>query len=76
MARMVRLLNCHQCSSLACLSTSDGSTTLIYNIKTLQMAKRKVSTLFLNIKGGLDNINPQLLYGMLTSRSVNPYLVS
>jgi len=40
------------------------------------MAGRKVSTLFLDIKGGFDNVNPTILYGMLKAKAVNPYLVS
>jgi len=40
------------------------------------MAGRKVSTLFLDIKGGFDNVNPSTLCGMLKAKAVNPYLVS
>jgi len=40
------------------------------------MAGRKVSTLFLDIKGGFDNVNPSTLCGMLKEKAVNPYLVS
>jgi len=40
------------------------------------MAGRKVSTLFLDIKGGFDNVNPSTLCGMLRAKWVNPYLVS
>ena len=37
---------------------------------------RKVSTLFLDIKGGFDNVNASFLCGMLKARGVIPYLVS
>ena len=40
------------------------------------MAGRKVSTLFLDIKGGFDNVNPSTLCVMLKWKGVNPYLVS
>ena len=70
------LLNPHQCGSLAGLSASDAVTTLTHEVKTLQMAGEKVSTLFLDIKGGFDNVNPATLCGMLRAKGVNPYLVS
>jgi len=73
---MVGLLNPHQCCSLAGYSTMDACTTLTHKIKTLQMAKCKVSTLFLDIKGGFDNINPQQCCCILRSRGISPYLIS
>jgi len=75
-ARATGLLNPHQCGSLAGLSASDAVTTLTHQVKTLQIAGRKVSTLFLDIKGGFDNVNPTTLCGMLRAKGVNPYLVS
>jgi len=75
-ARATGLLNPHQCGSLAGLSVSDAVTTLTHEVKTLQMAERKVSTLFLDIKGGFDNVNPSTLCGILRAKGVNPYLVS
>ena len=75
-ARVTGLLNPHQCGSLAGLSASDAVTTLTHEVKTLQMAGRKVSTLFLDIKGGFDNVNPSTLCGMLRAKGVNRYLVA
>jgi len=75
-ARVAGLLNPHQCGSLAGLSASDATTTLTHEIRTLQMAGRKVSTLFLDIKGGFDNVNPSTLCNMLKAMGVSPYLVS
>ena len=75
-ARATGLLNPHQCGSLAGFSASDAVTTLTHEVKTLQMAGRKVSTLFLDIKGGFDNVNPTTLCAMLRAKGVNPYLVS
>jgi len=75
-ARVTGLLNPHQCGSLAGLSASDAVTTLNHEVKTLQMAGRKVSTLFLDIKGGFDNVSPAILCGMLRAKGVSPYLLS
>jgi len=75
-ARVTCLLNPHQCGSLVGLSASDAVTTLTHKVKTLQIARRKVSTLFLDIKGGFDNVNPYTLCGILRAKGVNPYLVS
>jgi len=75
-ARASRLLNPHQCRSLAGLSASDAITTFSHEVRTLQMAQSKVSPLFLDIKAGFDNVNPSTLCGMLQTKGVNPYLVS
>jgi len=75
-ARATGLLNLHQCGLLAGLSASDAVSTLTHEVKTLQMAGRKVSTLFLDLKGSFDNVNPSALCGMLSAKGVNPYLVS
>jgi len=75
-ARVAALLDPHQCGSLAGLSASDATTTLAHEVRTLQMAGRKVSTLFLDIKGGFDNVNPSILCSLLKAKAVNPYLVS
>ena len=61
---------------LACLSVSDAVTTLPHEVKTCQMAGRKVSTLFLDITGGFDYVNPSALCSILRAKGVNPYLVS
>ena len=55
---------------------ADACTTLSHKVRTQRMDKRKVSTLFLDIKGGFDNVNPSTLGGMLSAKGVNPYLVS
>jgi len=75
-ARVSGLLNPHQCWSLAGLLALDGTSTLTHEVRTLQMAGMKVSTLFLEIKEGFDNVNPATLCGMLKAKGVNPYLVS
>jgi len=70
------LLNPHQCGSLAGLSASEAVTTLTREVNTLQMAGRKVSALFLDIKGSFENLNAATLCGLLRAKGVNPYLVS
>ena len=75
-ARSLGLLNPHQCGSLAGLSASDMTYRLSHEVRTLQMAQRKVSTLFLDIKGGFNNVNPATLCHMLRAKGLNPYLVS
>ena len=75
-ARVAGLLDPHQCGSLAGISASDATARLTHEVRTLQMAGKKVSTLFLDIKGGFDNVNPSTLFGMLKARAVSPYLVS
>jgi len=75
-ARIAGLLDPHQCGSLAGLSTSDAITTLTHEVRTLQMAGRQVSMLFLDIKGGFDNVNHSTLCSMLKAKGVSPYLVS
>jgi len=54
----------------------DTCNTLTHQIRTFQMDKRSVSTLFLDIKGGFDNVNPSSLCGMLSAKGVSPSLVS
>ena len=76
MACVAGLLNPHQCRSLAGLSTSDAITTLTHEVRTLQMAGRKVSMLFLDIKGGFDNVNPSTLCSTPKAKALNPYLIA
>jgi len=70
------LLNPHQCASLAGLSVADACNTLPHEIRTLLKDKRKVFSLFLDIKGGFDKVNPSALCVMLSAKGVSPYLVS
>ena len=75
-ARAAGLINSQQCGSLAGLSASDAATTLTHQVRTLQIARRKVSMLFLDIEGGFDNVNPAALLSMMKAKGVNPYIVS
>lgn len=75
MARATYLINSHQCGSLAVVSASDAVTTLTHQTRTVPMAGKKVSTLFLVIKGGFDNVNPAALCAMTKAKGVNPYIL-
>ena len=70
------LLNPHECRLLAGLAAADATSTLSDEIRTLQMAPRKVSTLLLDLKAGFDNFNPATLSGMLRAKGVYHYHMS
>jgi len=57
-ARSKGLPHHNQCGSLPGLSSSDACLTLTHEVSTLQRPRLKVSTLFLDIKAGFDNVNP------------------
>ena len=56
-ARLKGLLHANQCGSLPGLSTYDACLTLTNDGKTLQRPRLKVSSLFLDIKAGFDNVD-------------------
>jgi len=60
-ARLRGLLHPNQCGSLLGLSTYDACLTLTNDIKTMQRPRLKVSSLFLDIKAGFDNVNNNTL---------------
>ena len=77
MAHVTGLINPHQCGSLAGWSVADACNTLTHEDMILHMDKRKVSTPFLDIKGGFDKVNQSSLCGMVSAaKGVSPYLVS
>jgi len=76
LARVTVLLNPHHCGSLMGLSVADMCNTHTHEIRTVWMDKRKVSALFLDIRGGFANDNPSALCGMLAAQGVNLCLVS
>ena len=57
LTRQAGLLHPNQCGCLPGLSTSDAAATLTHEVRTLQRPLLKVSTLFLDIKAGFDNVN-------------------
>ena len=56
-ARVKGLLQPNHCGSLPGLSTYDACLTLTNDVKTLKRARLKVSSLFLDIKAGSDNVD-------------------
>ena len=75
LARKAGLLHPNQCGSLPGLSTSDAVATLIHEVNTLQRPILKVSTLFLDIKAGFQNVNASKLRAHLLSRNIPSYMV-
>ena len=75
-ARYVGLLNPNQCGSLPSLSSFDACAALVDTVRTLQRPGRKVSSLFLDIKGGFDNVDADILCRGLRSKGVAHYLVA
>ena len=74
-ARKASLLHPNQCGSLPGLSTSDTCATLLHEVRTLQRPRWAVSTLFLDIKAGFDNINASKLRSLLLGKNIPSYMV-
>ena len=70
------LLNPNQCGSLPSLSSFDACSALVDTVRTLQRPSRKVFSLFLDIKGGFDNVDADILCQALRSKGVAHYLVA
>ena len=75
LVRQAGLLHPNQCGSLPGLSTSDAVATLTHEVRTLQRPLLKVSTLFLDIKAGFDNVNAAKLRSLLLSKNLPFYMV-
>jgi len=75
MARSKGLRHHNQCGSLPGLSFSDACLTLTHEVRTLQRLRLKVSTLFLDIKAGFDNVNTSTLRARLLASHVPSYMV-
>jgi len=75
-ARLRALLHPNQYGSLPGLSTYDACVTLINDVRTLQRPRLKVSSLFLDIKAGFDNVDNNTLARILREGGRPPYLVS
>jgi len=69
-ARAKGLLHQIQCRSLPGLSPSDVCLTLTHEVRTPQRPRLKVSTLFLDIKAGFDNVNASTLRARLLTSHV------
>jgi len=69
------LLHPNQCGSFPGLSSFDAFLTLSQEIRILQRPRLKVSTLFLDIKTGFDNLDTSTLRARLLAFHVPSYMV-
>ena len=74
-ARFKGLLHPNQCGFLPGVSSSDACLTLTHEIKTLQRPTLKVSTFFLDLEAGFDNVNATTLRARLLVSHVHSYMV-
>jgi len=74
LARHVGLLHPHQTGSLLGLSTFDTTSTLSHEVRLHQRFGSKVSFLFLDIKGGFDNVDAGQLTSVLQAKGAHKYL--
>jgi len=74
-AKSQGLLHPNQFGSLPGLSSTDACLALTHEIKTLQRPRLKVSTLFLDIKAGFDNVDASTLRARLLASHVPSYMV-
>ena len=75
LARQAGLLHTNQGGYLPGFSTSDAVATLTHEVRTLQRPLLKVSTLYLDIKAGFDNVNATKLRALFLSKNVPSYMV-
>ena len=75
LARSRGLLHPNQCRSLPGLSCSDACLTLMHEVKTLQRPRPEISTLFLDIKAGFNNVKASTLRARLLASRVPSYMV-
>jgi len=75
-ARMLKLVHSNQCGSLPTLSSFDAAISLVDTVRSLQRPGLRVSTLFLDLKGGFDNVNASILCSSLKKAGVPYYMVS
>jgi len=69
------MLHPKEYGSLPSLSASDTCLSLMHGVSALQRPKLKVSTLFLDIKAGFDNVNASTLRASLLARHTPSYIV-
>ena len=74
-ARSKGLFHPTQYGSLPGLSSSDACLALTHEFRTLQRPRLKVSTLFLDIKAGFDNVDASTLRAKLLASQVPSYMV-
>ena len=76
LARSCSLRHPHQTGSLPGLSSFDTTATLAHKVRLFQWLDLKVSSIFLDIKGGFDNVDPSQLTAALRAQGAHRYIVS
>jgi len=74
-ATICSLIHPLQCRSLPGRSTADAALVLQHNVECFHHLRYKVSTLFLDVKGGFYNVESPSLLSLLRGKGVSPYLV-
>jgi len=74
-AAICSLIHRLQCGSLPGRSTTDAVLVLQHHVESFHRLRYKVSTLFLEVKGGFDNVESPSLLSLLRRKGVSPYLV-
>jgi len=74
-ARSKGHLHPNQWGSLPRLSASDACLALTHEVRTLQRPRLKVSTLFIDIKAGFDNVDASTLRARVLASHVPSYMV-
>jgi len=74
-ARSKGLLNTNQGGSLPGFSSSHTCLTITHEVNTLQRPRLEVSTMFLDLKAGLDNVNASTMRARLLVSGVPSYMV-
>jgi len=75
-ARTLCLLHPNQCGSLAGVGCFDAVATLTHEVRLLQAASFNVSTLFLDVQCGFDNVCANRLSSILAKGGVSAYLLA
>ena len=74
-AKTCSLIHPLQGGSLPGRSTTDAALVLQHHVESFHRLYYKVSTLFLDVKGGFDNVESPSLLSLLRRKGVSPYLV-
>jgi len=74
-ATICSLIHPLQCGSLPGRSTADAALVLQHTVESFYCLRYRVSTLFLDVKGGFDNVESPSLLSLLRRKGVSPYLV-
>jgi len=74
-ATICSLIHHLQSGSLPGRSTADAALVLQHNVESFHRLRYKISTLFLDVKGGFDNVESSSLLSLLRRKGVSSYLL-